>query len=74
MVRYTGIDFSADWKVTTYEGKTILAPWKFLKDNNGNVKAVVRDEDAKIRPLEGFSNFRHVQQAVALFGGVGVRK
>jgi len=70
---YKGIDFSADWKVVTYEGQVIWASWKTLKDSKGNVIGVARDESRDARPLVGLSNYRHVQQAERLFGGVGVR-
>lgn len=72
--KYKGIDFSADWKVVNYEGKAILAPWKFVKDHQGNILGIALDESKANRPLEGFSNYRHAQQATRLFGGVAVRK
>lgn len=71
--KYKGIDFSADWKVVTYEGKVISASWKTLKDSKGNVTGIAQDESKSVRPLAGFNNFRHAQQASRLFGGVAVR-
>lgn len=71
--KYNGIDYSSDWKVVTYEGEVISAPWKTLKDSKGTVIGIARDESRDARPLVGISNYRHVQQAERLFGGVGVR-
>jgi len=72
MKKYKGIDFSGEWRVVTFEGSTISAPWAFVKDAKGNVTRIVRDED-KIRPLAGFSNYRHAAQAAHMFGGTPVR-
>lgn len=71
--RYSGVDFSGTWRVSTYEGKTILAPWSFIKNTKGDVLGIEENLNGFSRPLVGFSNYRIVAQAAKLFGGVAIR-
>ena len=72
MNRYNGTDFSAEWKVVTYSGKTILAPWKWVKEDD---RFVLAFSDAyPLKPLAGFSNYRWVAQAARHVDGVPVRE
>ena len=74
MKKYNGTDFSADWKVVTYEGSVILAPWALVTDSKTKDVFVVRKPDANLRPLVGFSNYRLVAAAARMFGGTAVRE
>lgn len=57
MVRYSGVDFSSNWKVVTYEGKTI----SFVNSNG------------KVEFLTGFNGYKAAAKAAAVHGGVPVR-
>lgn len=71
--KYSGVDFSGTWRVSTYAGKTILAPWSFVKNTKGEILGVQENLNGPVRPLIGFSNYRIVAQAAKMFGGVAIR-
>jgi hypothetical protein len=75
MKNYTGRDFSADWKVVTYEGKTVLAQWSYVRDSQTKeILGVTQSESKSLSALAGFDNYRWAAQAARLFGGVAVRQ
>lgn len=72
MIKYDGTDFSGEWRVVTFEGKTIPAQWKLVKDEDERLVLVFSDEYA-MKPLVGFRNYRFAAQAARKVDGVPVR-